>query len=245
MAYSYVEYAGNGVLTDFTITFPYILSSHVKVYLSGTLSTAWSLLNASTVRMTAAPGVGVTVRIIRETDRTARLVDFQDAAGLTAESLDLSADQQFYLTQEAVELSSLPYITSAVSDAVAAKNDAEAALASTQLVAAAAAVAASDAAILAIEAHFDAEVISVDNDRIAAEAAQAASEAAAVVSAQEAAAALATSAAILAAQAQANALLGLGIGAATIDGNGDLTITYNDATVTGVAIVDGEMILSY
>jgi hypothetical protein len=48
------------------------------------------------------------------------------------------------------------------------------------------------------------------------------------------------------AQAQTNALLGLGIGSSFIDENGDLIMSYNDATVTSLAFnANGELIITY
>jgi len=52
--------------------------------------------------------------------------------------------------------------------------------------------------------------------------------------------------AVSAAQAQANALLGLGIGSSVIDSEGNLIMTYNAATVTGITInAGGELIVTY
>lgn len=52
--------------------------------------------------------------------------------------------------------------------------------------------------------------------------------------------------AVSAAQAQANALLGLGIGSSVIDSEGNLIMIYNSATVTGIAInAGGELIITY
>jgi hypothetical protein len=51
---------------------------------------------------------------------------------------------------------------------------------------------------------------------------------------------------VLEAQAQTNALLGLGIGGSTINSAGELIMTYNDATVTSIAFnAVGELILTY
>jgi hypothetical protein len=51
---------------------------------------------------------------------------------------------------------------------------------------------------------------------------------------------------VLEAQAQTNALLGLGIGGSVINENGELIMTYNDDTVTSIAFnANGELILTY
>jgi len=104
MALSYVTYAGDAATTNFSVTFSYIQQSHVKVYLDGvlkTVTTDYTWFNPTTIQFLVAPGAGVVVRIERETTNTARLVDFQDAGNLTEYDLDTSADQLFYLVQEA------------------------------------------------------------------------------------------------------------------------------------------------
>lgn len=48
------------------------------------------------------------------------------------------------------------------------------------------------------------------------------------------------------AQAQTNALLGLGIGGSVVDNNGDLIMTYNDEYVTNLTInANGELTVTY
>jgi len=79
-----------------------------------------------------------------------------------------------------------------------------------------------------------------------AEAAQAAAEDNATVASGSAASVTSMYAAVSAAQAQANALLGLGIGGSSIDGNGNLIMTYNAATVTSIEInAGGELVINY
>jgi hypothetical protein len=51
---------------------------------------------------------------------------------------------------------------------------------------------------------------------------------------------------VLSAQAQTNALLGLGIGSSVVDDNGDLIMSYNEATVTDLSFnANGELIITY
>lgn len=51
---------------------------------------------------------------------------------------------------------------------------------------------------------------------------------------------------VIAAQSQTNVLLGLGIGSSYVDIEGDLIMSYNDATVTSLSInTDGELLLVY
>lgn len=103
MAYSYVTYTGDNSTKIFTIPFPYIVRSNVEVYLDGVLKTVdvdYTFLSNSSIQFVAAPGSGVAIRIARNTQKTTRLVDFQDASILTEASLDLDSNQLLYITQE-------------------------------------------------------------------------------------------------------------------------------------------------
>jgi len=71
-------------------------------------------------------------------------------------------------------------------------------------------------------------------------------ETSALASANSAAASESIFEVVTEAQAQTNALLGLGIGSAYTDANGDLIMTYNDATVTSVEInASGYLTITY
>ena len=94
-----VSYTGNGSTTQYSITFPYIDVTHVKAYLNGTLTSAYTI-SSSTLTFTTAPANGVVIRIERETPNDTRLVDFTDGSVLTESDLDASADQNFYIAQE-------------------------------------------------------------------------------------------------------------------------------------------------
>ena len=102
MADSYNEYAGNGSTKTFTVSFPYIDKSHVKVYVNNTpmLNPSDWTWSGSQVAFTYAPGSGAVVLIKRDTPRNTRLVDFQPGAVLTEADLDLAHLQHFYSNQE-------------------------------------------------------------------------------------------------------------------------------------------------
>jgi hypothetical protein len=104
MAYSYVQYNGNGSTTAFSIPFPYIDKAHVSVTLDGVLFAGFTFLSASSISVSPAPAAGVLVEVRRVTPKTSRMVDYQDAAVLTAAALDLNADQSMYIVQEAHDL---------------------------------------------------------------------------------------------------------------------------------------------
>ena len=94
-----VSYTANGSNATFAITFAFLDSTHVKVFLDGVATTAFSI-SGSNVIMNSNPANGVVVLIKRETPTDARLVDFQDGSVLTESDLDKSADQNFFIAQE-------------------------------------------------------------------------------------------------------------------------------------------------
>jgi hypothetical protein len=106
--YAQVSYTGNGSTTNYAITFPFIDSTHVKAYINGTITSAFTI-SSSTLIFTTAPANGATIRIERQTPIDARLVNFTDGSVLTEADLDASADQNFYVAQEITDesLSSL------------------------------------------------------------------------------------------------------------------------------------------
>jgi len=97
--YSQVTYTGNGSTVAYAIPFSYIDSTHIKAYLNGTITSAFTV-STSTLTFTTAPANGVTIRIERQTPIDARLVDFSDGSVLTEADLDRSANQNFYVAQE-------------------------------------------------------------------------------------------------------------------------------------------------
>ena len=103
MALSYVLYTANGSTTQFDITFSYIDSSHVKVYLDNVEDTSFTFVNTSRIQTSTTPENGVIVKVDRDTPTTSRLVDFQDGSTLTETDLDKSANQNFFSVQENVD----------------------------------------------------------------------------------------------------------------------------------------------
>jgi hypothetical protein len=109
MAYSSVSYTGNGSTKDFPITFPYLAPNHVLVYVDGVLKIKdldYSLITGPLIRFTVAPVNGSIVTIQRNSNRQARLTDFQDYSVLTESNLDYDSNQIFYISQEAFDVAS-------------------------------------------------------------------------------------------------------------------------------------------
>lgn len=139
MPYSFVNYTGNGTITDFSVTFPYLDKSHVEVLVGGilqTLTTNYSWLNSTTVRLVTAPASGVVVKLQRKSSRSTKLVDFQDATVLTEADLDKSASQAFYLAQEALDVTE-PALGADGSAAAAANSASQASTSATNAAASA------------------------------------------------------------------------------------------------------------
>ena len=100
MAYSYVRYTGNGSTTNYTFSFPYINSNHIKVRLNGVLNTSFTFPNSSTISLATPPASGVIIEIRRETPKEDVIVNFTDGSVLLERDLDLLATYDLYLAQE-------------------------------------------------------------------------------------------------------------------------------------------------
>lgn len=111
MPYSYQQYTGNNVTAAFTVPFPYLLRSHVKLYYGLNLSTGgyttllvdgvnYTWLSDTQVQITPAPMNGIVLTIRRETPTANRLVDWNDGGRLNASDLDTADLQNFYAIQE-------------------------------------------------------------------------------------------------------------------------------------------------
>ena len=76
MAVTQNQYTGNGSTVLFSFTFPYLASTDVKVKVDGTDTTAFTLANATTVQMNAAPANGAVVVVYRNTDNDNKKATF-------------------------------------------------------------------------------------------------------------------------------------------------------------------------
>ena len=104
-----VQYTGNNSTTQFTVNFPYTEKSQVKVYLGGTLQTItthYTLTDpdsTGTVTFVTAPGTGVIVSFIRETDFL-QTVDYANNDILDAETLEAAFDKLTMMCQQVKNL---------------------------------------------------------------------------------------------------------------------------------------------
>jgi hypothetical protein len=101
MANSYVEYTGNGSTTAYAIPFSYISASHVTATVNGVATTI--TISGTTATFSSAPASSATIRILRKSSQTSRLVDYTQPSTLTEEDLDTDSLQAFYIAQEAVD----------------------------------------------------------------------------------------------------------------------------------------------
>lgn len=100
---SRVTYTGDAVTKSFTVPFPYLSVSHVRVYVNEILQLnpmhyTWS--GPSTIQFNTAPGIDDAIEFVRWTSPTAALVDFQDGSVLREGDLDTAYLHNFYLSQE-------------------------------------------------------------------------------------------------------------------------------------------------
>ena len=94
MAFAVDTYTGNGSTTTFSVTFPYIEQAHVIVTVDGvtkTLTTDYTFPTSSTITFTSAPAASTIIKFTRSSNRTARLVDYQDGIDTTEDALSKNA----------------------------------------------------------------------------------------------------------------------------------------------------------
>lgn len=103
MATTSNTYTGNGSNKLFSITFPYLDTSDIDVYLNGTLqtiTTQYFFANATTVEFVTAPANGATILLDRSTDDAALEATFFPGSSIKASDLNDNFDQVLYIAQE-------------------------------------------------------------------------------------------------------------------------------------------------
>lgn len=106
MAYSYKHYTGDGVTVDYAVPFPYIMRTHVHVYVQGVEKVAdihYTWVTSGTIQFTDPPFLNEIITIERQTSRDTRLVNFNNGTMLKESELNLDSVQLFYLMQEAFD----------------------------------------------------------------------------------------------------------------------------------------------
>ena len=100
MAITENKYTGNGSTVLYSFTFPYLEIADIKVSLDGTLTTAYTLANATTVQFNTAPANGVAIRIFRQTNDESLNATFYPGSAIRAQDLNDNFTQNLYVTQE-------------------------------------------------------------------------------------------------------------------------------------------------
>ena len=83
------------------------LKKHVIVTVDGvtkTLTTDYTFPTSSTITFTSAPAASSIIKFTRSSNRTGRLVDYQDGSTLTEATLDQDGNQSFFMAQEAIDI---------------------------------------------------------------------------------------------------------------------------------------------
>lgn len=104
MALSFTEHLGDGTNTTFTVPFPYLDKTHIKVAIGG-VNTAFTWTSPGSIEITPAPAAEAVVKVYRATPNAERLVDFADDSIMDEDLLDAMSLQLFYIAQEAYDLS--------------------------------------------------------------------------------------------------------------------------------------------
>ena len=104
MATTSNSYTGNGSTVDYSFTFPYQNTTDIKVSVDEvvqTLTTHYTLHNATTIRFGTAPGSGKGIKIYRDTDSSKLAATFYPGSAIRSGDLNDNYTQNLYVTQEA------------------------------------------------------------------------------------------------------------------------------------------------
>ena len=100
MAVTQNTYTGNGSTTNYPFTFPYLETTDIKVSLNGTVTTTYTLANATTIQFNTAPANGAAIRIYRQTDDAELAAQFYPGSAIRSQDLNDNFTQNLYVTQE-------------------------------------------------------------------------------------------------------------------------------------------------
>jgi formylmethanofuran dehydrogenase subunit D len=103
MATTSDTHPGNGSNKLFSISFPYLETSDIDVYLNGTLQTItthYTFANATTVEFVAAPANGAVILLDRNTDDSDNPATFFPGSSIKSSDLNHNFDQTLYVVQE-------------------------------------------------------------------------------------------------------------------------------------------------
>jgi hypothetical protein len=127
MATTSNTYTGNGSNKLFSITYPYLDTSDIDVYLNGTLqtiTTQYFFANATTIEFVAAPSNGAVILLKRSTDDTDLKTTFFPGSLIRSSDLNDNFDQGLFIAQETTNTATAA--TTSASNAVTTANNASA-----------------------------------------------------------------------------------------------------------------------
>lgn len=116
-------YQGDGYNFLFPFTFQYVQEEDVKVSLNDVDTNEYSLSNATTVQLNAAPPVGTIVRVYRQTDTTAVPATFYSGSTITAKGLNDNFSQTLFVAQEVQKAQEEALATSSLAQAAIDQAD--------------------------------------------------------------------------------------------------------------------------
>ena len=106
-AASSTTHTGNGSTAAFSISFSYISTAEIDVTVAGTLKTLGThyTVSGATITFTSGniPANGAAIKFQRDTDISAKKVDFEDGSVLTEFDLDTNSDQVLFAQQEILD----------------------------------------------------------------------------------------------------------------------------------------------
>ena len=107
-AASFTNHTGNGSTNSFAISFSFLSNNEIDVTVGGVLKTITThyTITGSTLTFTSGntPANGTAVKFQRDTDISAKKVDFEDGSVLTETDLDNNSDQILFGLQEFVDI---------------------------------------------------------------------------------------------------------------------------------------------
>lgn len=124
MAVTQNTYTGNGSTTLYSFTFPYLETSDIKVTINGTLTTAYTLANATTVSFNTAPANGASIKIYRDTNSAATRSTFFPGSAIRSQDLNDNFTQSLYISQETQNFAASTDATAIAATATTALNTA-------------------------------------------------------------------------------------------------------------------------
>jgi len=98
--YAPTSATGNGSQVDFSFTFPYLATTHIKAYLNGVQTTAFTFFSSNVLRLTTAPAAGTNILITRETPVDTLSAVIQTGGPLPVAGLNNNFLQNLYYSQE-------------------------------------------------------------------------------------------------------------------------------------------------